>query len=333
MEFSFGRRSTASAASRPIGSIPRTRFWIFFSVLARLGHASAKEKRRMIFRFLRAPHSMRAWFIDLHDICSRSRVDTIPFDLANKPARHFLCNNLRPAQRSHILAYHYDALLNVMGGQHVRDLIAGSHLTLADFVGRSGNHYELRLERSPLWSREGELTCRLLVQNDQVTVATTTFAIGPDQKDGHRCLWIGGLQGSAKHYGKTLTVHVTKDLFGLRPKDLLMHVIYALKESFDAAEIMTASNLGHASSRVYRARKWVADYDRYWIELGATPNGPYAFKLPAQLRRRSIDEVTPTKRGAWRARHVLLDKIVEDVRVMQRQYRKASVSCDTGDNG
>lgn len=254
---------------------------------------------------------MIAWFVDLHNICRHALVDTIPFDLANKPARQFLCNNLRPAQRSHILAYHYDVLLNVMGGQHVCDLIMGKHLTLAVFAGRSGNRYELRLERSPMWSREGELTCRLLVQNDQVTVATTTFAIGSDQKDGHRCLWIGGLQGSAKAHGKSLTVQVTKDLFGLRPKDLLMHVIYALKESFDAAEIMAASNLGHASSRVYRARTWVADYDRYWTELGATPNGPCAFKLPVQLRRRSIDEVTPAKRGAWRARHALLDKIVD----------------------
>lgn len=326
MFYQAGGGNTAKTVPWLISLTLRMKFAICCSVLVRLGCASAKEKRRLFFRILRAPLSMRAWFIDLHRICSHSLVDTIPFDLANKPARQFLCNNLRPAQRSRMLAYHYDVLLYVMGGQHVRDLIMGRHLVLAVFTGRSGSHYELRLERSPMWSREGELTCRLLVQNDQVTVATTTFAIGPDHKDGPRCLWIGGLQGSAKCHGKSLTVQVTKDLFGLRPKDLLMHVIYVLKETFDATEIMVASNLGHASGRVYRARTWVADYDRYWTELGATPNGPYMFKLPPRLRIRSIHEVSPSKRGAWRARHALLGQIVNDACRIQHQSREVAAA-------
>ncbi|MBS0247820.1 MAG: DUF535 family protein [Proteobacteria bacterium] len=323
MNYHASRVDTAKAVQWPISAALRTKIAICCSVLARLGCASAKERRRLVFRLLRAPLSMRAWFIDLHRICGRILVDTIPFDLANKPARRFLCNNLRPAQRSRILAYHYDALLKILGDQHVRDLITGRHLAVAAFTGRSGGGYELRLERSPTWSREGELTCRLLVQDSQVTVATTTFAIGADHKDGASYFLLGGLQGSARHYGKSLTVRVTKDLFGLRPKDLLMHVVYALKEDFGALEIRASSNLGHASRSACRARTWVADYDRYWIELGATPNGPYMFKLPPQMRMRSIHEVAPSKRSAWRARHALLDRIITDARQVRSNCRNA----------
>lgn len=324
MIYPAGRVDTAKSVPWLISAALRTKFAICCLVLARLSCASAKEKRRLVFRFLRAPLSMRTWFIDLHRICGRLLVDTIPFDLANKPARRFLCNNLRPAQRSRILAYHYDALLNILGDQPVCDLIMGRHLTVAVFTGRSGGGYELRLERSPVWSREGELTCRLLVQNDEVTVATATFAIGADDKNGPSYLLLGGLQGSAKHYGKSLTVRVTKDLFGLRPKDLLMHVIYALKERFDASEIRAPSNLGHAGRSAYRARTWVADYDRYWTELGAAPNGPYMFKLPPQLRIRSIQEVPASKRSAWRARHALLDRIISDARRVRPNCRNAT---------
>ncbi|MEW6438560.1 MAG: DUF535 family protein [Pseudomonadota bacterium] len=288
------------------------------AILRHFGQASAKEKLFFLFGVLRSPNGTLEWFAAVHNICRRSLLEAVPFDLANKPTHRFLHNAMWPAQRARVLASHYDVLLRVLGAKQVHDLIVGRDLVLAILAGRSGRRYELRLERSPAWvGREGELTCRLLAQNEWTTIATVSFAVGAARPDGPVCLWIGGLQGSAKQHGKSFTVQVTRDLFGLRPKDLLMHAVYALNEHFGASEITAASNFGHVGRGICGARKWAANYDLYWTELGGKADGPCTFKLPLHMRRRSINEVVPAKRSAWRARHALIDLMLLDLSKFQ----------------
>ncbi len=302
----------ASATAHAPLSVPQPR--MFFSVLRHLGQASVKEKYLLLLGILCSPNSMRKWLAAVDNICQHAFLRKIPFDLASKPTHKFLHSALRPAQRSRVLISHYDILLRVLGGKRVHGLIGGHDLLLATLTGKSGRRYELRLERSPTWSgREGELTCRLLAQNEWATVATLSFAVGAARREGPIWLWIGGLQGSARQYGKSFTVQVTRDLFGLRPKDLLMHAVYALKEHFGASEIAATSNFGHVGRGIFGLRRWTADYDLYWTELGGKADGRYTFKLPPRLRRRSAKEVVAAKRSAWRARHALIDEMLEDL--------------------
>ncbi|WP_244496119.1 DUF535 family protein [Ensifer sp. Root31] len=285
--------------------------WPFFG---RLGPSSLREKRRLWLGVLRSPLSTLRWLEKLHTICEQSLVEVVPFDLATKPARRFLLNALRPAQRSRLLSSHYDVLLDTLGSAGVRKLLIQGGFALSTFAGRSGARYELRLERTSRWlAKEGELNCRLLTVDDGVSVATLSFAVGAVMNGGPIRLWVGGLQGCAKQYGKSFTVQVTRDLFGLRPKDLLIHAIYELKVSFAAKSIVAVSNLGHISFETKRGKKWLADYDQFWIELGAVARDPYTFELPSFRRRRSIEEVAPSKRSAWRLRQALINQMLTDI--------------------
>ncbi|NRP21456.1 hypothetical protein LPJGGPFB_04715 [Ensifer adhaerens] len=304
-----------SETTRFLGPVhPRTTVSLGWSCFGRLGPSTPREKRRLWLGILRSPVSTLRWLEKLHVISEQSLVETIPFDLVAKPARRFLLNRLRPAQRSRLLASHYDVLLDTLGPEDVRALLTDGGLILSTLVGRTGTRYELRLERSSRWlAKEGELSCRLLTVDGGITVATLSFTIGTIVEAGPVFLWVGGLQGCPKKYGKPFTIQVTRDLFGLRPKDLLIHALYQLKVSFAAKSIMAVSNVGHVSFDVRSGRRWMADYDQFWVELGGVARDRYTFELPSSRSRRSIEEVAPSKRSAWRLRQALIDEVRSDI--------------------
>ncbi|WP_448955381.1 DUF535 family protein [Labrys neptuniae] len=283
-------------------------------VLKHLEPSDAKKKLRLFLHTLQSPIGIQAWFVRLHDLCAHAHVKTVPFELASKPVHKFLNNKLRSAQRSSILASHYDILLDVFGQAAVHELLAGRDFLLSTFAGRSGCLYELRLERSTAWlRREGELTCRLLAADCRTTIAMVSFAVGSASPGGRVCLWIGGFQGCARQDAKAFTIQVTRDLLGLRPKDLLMHVVYTLKDNLGGTDVKATSNAGHVSSKAHRKKKWSADYDLYWTERGGAADGPYIFDLPVHQHLRTVEDVAPAKRRAWRARHALIHRIVDDI--------------------
>ena len=120
-------------------------------------------------------------------------------------------------------------------------------------------------------------------------------------------LWIGGLQGCKGDDSKRATVATTRDLWDLRPKDLMVAVAYQLMEIFDASNLKAISNHGHIVRRPgAKMQKRTADYDAYWSELGgaAMPDG--FFLLPPERRVRLESDVLPAKRKAWRARQTLI---------------------------
>jgi uncharacterized protein VirK/YbjX len=60
-----------------------------------------------------------------------------------------------------------------------------------------------------------------------------------------------------------------------------------------------------------------ADYDAYWAELGGVADGS-AWRLPAHLGRKAVEDIASKKRSQYRRRHALEDLLVEPVQAMVR---------------
>jgi len=297
---------------------PRSAWKLFRQVIA-----TEIASRRFEKAFLLACHSVLApvatwrWFDYLESVRVRAGVETVPYRLARKAGQTFLHHSLPPRARIHLLTTHYEQLLATLGATTVAKILRGEVVVLAQIEGRSAVPYRLYLARNGLMSREGELIIHLERLQDDRRVATMSVVVGALAAGEPTDLWIGGLQGCRGADSKAVTVKVTRDLWGLRPKDLMIHVAYALADVFGAARVKAISNAGHAFEPMKGKRVgWRADYDSFWRELGGEPIAGGFFLLPEARHRRSAEEVQPSKRSAWRGRYALLDEIGADIRLL-----------------
>jgi uncharacterized protein VirK/YbjX len=246
----------------------------------------------------------------LEDLCARVGVAAIPFELARKPTQSFLHRGLPESERGNLLKMHYAGLLTGIGDGFCHTLLSGGEIDLLTILGVGGASYGVRLERSKVNAREGELSVSLERTEDGLRVASLSVAIGAARPEDPAVLWIGGLQGCKAEGSKAITICATKALFGLRPKDLLMVVAYGLSERLNLREIRAISNDAHVHAGK-SGKTWNADYDAFWIEQGgeAIPGG--FFRLPPSKPRRKLEDVAPAKRKAWLKRQDLADRIRE----------------------
>ncbi|WP_163367113.1 DUF535 family protein, partial [Escherichia coli] len=52
-----------------------------------------------------------------------------------------------------------------------------------------------------------------------------------------------------------------------------------------------------------------ADYDQFWLSMGAKPLDSGYFLLPARIARKPLEEVASKKRAEYRRRYQLLDEL------------------------
>jgi uncharacterized protein VirK/YbjX len=281
---------------------------VLWALLAARSVDNTADACRLACRAAASPGSMLAWIQELDRLCQSAKVPTIPFELAKKPSQRFFQRSLSQPARIQLLRSHYSQLCRSFGAGRVGELLTGATLTVAAVQGRSGRFYRLTLSRSLQNSREGELNVRLL-NEDEICIATMALVVGGLRPGDPVKILIGGLQGNTGPQSKSLTVQTTRDLHGLRPKDLLIHAAYDLKGVFDADAIEGISNLHHVHRRADRPREWSADYDAYWRELGGVPVFGGRFLLPHRRTRRRPDEVAASKLRAWKALYAVIDAI------------------------
>jgi len=265
-------------------------------------HGLKKTKRFVTSMVQYLPHSAH-WLSYVHDLYGH-HLDTEPvIDMVrSKFQRPYHSKRLSPAKRLTMLRAHYGALETCFRTDIVRALLAGKPLGLGDLHGKSSEAYELVLQRHERFRHEGELTLFLVESRSGTMLSALTFNLLLSAHHDVQ-IRIAGLQGPACDDAKALIVKATRDLWGARPKALVLDAVYALAEIFHCRDIQAVQARNHPLNDINHLM--VADNDGFWEELAVARTGQGDFVLPAMLPARTLEEVPAKKRKEWLAKQAL----------------------------
>jgi uncharacterized protein VirK/YbjX len=177
--------------------------------------------------------------------------------------------------------------------------------------------YRMHLCTDTQFAKEGELVlslwrCEVVAgQESRQRVAALAFAIHKHQ--GTWVAHVGCLQGGSGSDTADLIRQATRDLHGLRPKQAVVIALYAITSAYELDHVRAVTRSDHVYQSHWRRRGRVqADYDAYWAELGGIADGS-AWRLPAQLSRKAVEDIASKKRSQYRRRHALEDGLIEQI--------------------
>ena len=174
-------------------------------------------------------------------------------------------------------------------------------LLVANIELKSGEFAQLTLIYSQ-YPREGDLTLHLRNETGD-DIYLMSFSFGPEGQ-----LYVCSLQGPSTEQSVDQVRLITKQMHGMRPKNLLMSAIYAVASFFQVKSILGISNQCHIKSQHLKS-----SYDTFWQECSATKTPDGWFQLPIQEPVRDIESVKSQRRAEFRRREALRDAMTQDI--------------------
>ena len=271
------------------------------SSLSRLTSALKLHARAMT-----APRLTRGWLELLNSHPSLRELAKVQPRLIHKIYRPWLSKRLCRQRRLAALGDHYRFFLQQGLGDAVVQAARGG-LQLACFTGKSGANYTIELRAVVPMEREGELVLQLMCQGTLVySLAFSFVQEGPLHQVG-----IGCVQGPQCGAGLELAREATRDLHGLRPKNLLVRLASQLGHAVGCDHLVLVGNHNRTvCAKSMRKGKVKADYDSLWQEFGATqrPDGDWQMGC-APLQAPDMEEIPSKKRAEMRRRYDLMTQV------------------------
>ena len=262
-----------------------------------------KEFRKLATRALAAPRQTARWLDLLASEAVRPLLHCNP-RLIRKIYWPYLSDTLQCRQRLDVLVAHYrcvadNGLAAVMREAHAAPLLLGM------FCGKSGLPYEFRLSAlHPLRDTEGELTLEL--RRDGAVICSVTFVFL--EHEGRPAVAVGGLQGPPRSVdGLTYIRAATRDLYGLRPKKLLIRCVQRIGDKLECTAVVLVGNCNRVVHSSIARGHVHADYDELWRELGAQRGEDGNFLLSCAIPPARIDDLPSKKRSEARKRAATLE--------------------------
>jgi uncharacterized protein VirK/YbjX len=253
---------------------------------------------KYIARSVRMARRQSAWLAELY---GSPRLESI---LAHDPRlherwhHHYINRRVGRTERLAIVSQHYRYVFRQLPATMIDAVYLHGHYSLGTLTLKDGSELQLELRRPTGRSREGELALCLANTHGQV-LSSTIFSIADDG----RTLLIGCLQGAAAELGRESVRELTKQCYGLRPKNLLHSLLLAFGSFTGATQIRGISNLAHPFAG--EADKIKADYDSFWEECNGVLQPDGFFALPTTEPERSEAQVESKHRSAFRRREML----------------------------
>lgn len=142
-----------------------------------------------------------------------------------------------------------------------------------------------------------------------------------DRKE--RILHIGALQGLAG--GRDFIKGLTKAFFGYRTKNLIVWCLRCIADSLGVKHIYAVSNEGYYAMNHYRRdRKLKVDLNAFWQECGGTIHecDNRFYEIPVEEKRKTMEELKPSKRAMHRRRFAKMDEIQEKIERQLKDLKK-----------
>lgn len=198
--------------------------------------------------------------------------------LMKKIYRPYFSASLSHAQRIALLRTHYRHLsLHGLGSLARR--AARGPVQLGSVSGKSGQVYALQLSAVDVMEREGELALQLL--DGAGVLYSVAFCFLQEGTAIH--IGIGGLQGPNQACRLERVHRATRDLHGLRPKNLMVRLVAQWGREHGCAGMILVGNRNRTVHNAIRRGKVHADYDALWCEFDAVARSDGNYALPCHL--------------------------------------------------
>ncbi|TBR35945.1 MULTISPECIES: VirK/YbjX family protein [Dyella] len=233
--------------------------------------------------------------------------------LLDRWQHRYLNRHFGPQEKARRLVEHFQSLTSMLTPVALEAIHAQGGLRLGTVVLKDGRELALKLAPPPVWGCEGELDLALShAECDRLYSLTLTFSATRGE------LLIGCLQGPWGDEGRDVVRDVTKGCHGLRPKNLLMSMVYPLAETLGLPSIKGISNDAHPLSRTGKIK---ASYDGFWEEQGGQLGDDGYYRLPAAESPRDESGVASRHRAEFRRRESLRQGLIDQLRLTLAQSR------------
>jgi uncharacterized protein VirK/YbjX len=175
---------------------------------------------------------------------------------------------------------------------------AMGHASLGALQAKDGSLLTLCLKPPIHKGCEGELCLQLCDVNED-PLYSIVFSVA-DEKS---MLMIGCLQGPRGDGARDIVRELTRNLHGMRPKQLMLSLVYCFARQYGIERVVAVCNDAHPLRR--KGRAIYADYDAFWKEQHGQRIGGGWYALPSTLPHKTEAEVPSNHRAAFRRREAL----------------------------
>jgi uncharacterized protein VirK/YbjX len=273
-----------------------------------------RERLKIRVRALLHPRQTPAWLhlLNSHPAFSEY-LRTCPRFLY-KVYRPYISNVLGAEARLEAIRAHYHFIFRRGLGQTVARASMGP-VELASAEGKSGLSYAIQLRTVTMFDREGELVLQL-AQGDKV-IYTVAFTVAP--RAGRPAVSIGCIQGGKTDDAREAIRLATRDLHGIRPKQLMVSLVRQLAHEYGCERLHLVSNRNRVIYKAIRHGRVLADYDVLWEELGAVRNASGDYELDsAPVVAPDLESIQSKKRSEAKKRYEVMSRLAEGVCVSLR---------------
>lgn len=265
-----------------------------------------RELVKLHLRVLCSPRATGAWLAMLNSQPMLRALAMARPRLIGKIYRPYLTNTLSFSERLMLLQSHYDFIARK--GLSALVLKAGRRpVELARITTKSGIVYRIALRAVEPMEREGELAVQLLRGETLVYTAAFSFF----RSGAVMVLGVGCMQGPKGDCGLDLIKEATREMHGLRPKNLMVRLLSALGYDLGCSALRLVGNGNRAVNRARRDGRVHADYDTLWRECGALPRADGDYHLDCELPKPpDLQQLPSNKRSAARKRHETVESVV-----------------------
>jgi uncharacterized protein VirK/YbjX len=254
----------------------------------------------------------REWF----ELLGEPKLDVVAQNhphIFSKLQRAYLHRSLGTKSRFQALKNHYRFVTLQLSGEAVDRVYGSSDLFLAQVPLVHTGSLDLRLSYYDSLSKEGEMSLTVHDGDTGALLAALSFCV-TRYEVGSKQVFIGGLQGFTTPGQKDQIITITRGLYGLRPKAILLFTLQQLTAVWQLDSIRAVSDGQHVY-RHYRKRKKVdTSYDEFWLESGGLPGEDGLFTLPTAFAPRDLSGMKASKRQMYRRRYLMLDELAIQIR-------------------
>ncbi|WP_051074136.1 DUF535 family protein [Rhizobium freirei] len=266
---------------RTPGEPQRSRHLLLLRILTFSLRVRLKRAFLFWFRFAANPLLTIRWWHFLATFTA-TRAFPAPHDeLLQKPLSKFLVYGLSSSKRLALLIDHFSIAERILSRESMIGLWRGEWLDMGTVQGRSETYACLIALADRSGGRhEGAFAIKLVRLRDKAVLCTARFMFVHHGAEGCYTFVVGSMQGLRN--AKQRMVEVTRDLYGLRPKEAMLVVLQGLTVEGRAQHFLAISQARHPIHyrRGSKQSMMMSNIDAFWAERSGEPESTFGFLVP-----------------------------------------------------